>query len=82
MPLTVSGVRVSFKPRGGWKDQQALLAECQVPRLLVHQPLHADARELAFGLAQQALLFGAIEPQHRRDDALDPAAVTTERHVL
>jgi hypothetical protein len=27
LPLTVSGVRMSFKPRGGWKDQQALLAE-------------------------------------------------------
>ncbi|MBK7862945.1 MAG: hypothetical protein IPJ65_30910 [Archangiaceae bacterium] len=27
LPLTVSGVRLSFKPRGGWKDQQSLLAE-------------------------------------------------------
>lgn len=27
LPLTVSGVRLSFKPRGGWRDQQLLLAE-------------------------------------------------------
>jgi hypothetical protein len=43
LPLTVSGVRMSFKPHGGWKDQQALLAELGRALALRHAP-KADRR--------------------------------------
>ena len=38
LPLTVSGVRSSFKPRGGFKDQGALLAELGRALALRHAP--------------------------------------------
>lgn len=41
LPLTVSGVRMSFKPRGGWKDQQLLLAELGRALAMRHAP-HAS----------------------------------------
>ncbi len=38
LPLTVSGVRMSFKPRGGWRDQQSLFAELGRALTLRHAP--------------------------------------------
>jgi len=38
LPLTVSGVRLSFKPRGGWRDQQSLFAELGRALALRHAP--------------------------------------------
>ena len=61
---------------------QPLLAERQVAGLLVHQLAHADALQLALGLAQQAALLGAVEAQHRRRHAVAAAQVRAERDVL
>ena len=49
---------------------QALRAERQVAGQLVHLVGHADAPQLALGLGEQALLLGAVEPQHRRGTPL------------
>lgn len=55
LPLTVSGVRVSFKPRGGWKDQQALLSELGRALALRHAP---EASRLT--IETTAALFAAL----------------------
>src|SRR6185295_16616648 len=53
LPLTLSGVRMSFKPRGGWKDQQALLAE--LGRALALR--HGASRR---GIETTAALFASL----------------------
>ncbi|MBL8955715.1 MAG: hypothetical protein JNK82_33380 [Myxococcaceae bacterium] len=55
LPLTVSGVRLSFKPRGGWKDQQSLFAELGRALTLRHAP-HARRRTVE----TSAALFGSL----------------------
>lgn len=55
LPLTVSGVRMSFKPRGGWKDQQALFAE--LGRALA---LHYGSKADRLVVETSASLFGSL----------------------
>lgn len=55
LPLTVSGVRSSFKPRGGFKDQGALLAELGRALALRHAP---KARRRT--VETTAALFGSL----------------------
>ncbi len=42
----------------------------------------ADTLDLAGGLGEQAMLFGAIEAQRRRDEALAATQVGTDGDVL
>jgi hypothetical protein len=55
LPLTVLGVRTSYKPHGGFKDQQALFAELGRALVLVHAP--TAKREV---LETTAALFASL----------------------